>query len=580
MITKTLALLLAGTLLGSPFAFAQDKEPEKEPEKKAKEKTEKKPPTPIIDAADKEALSAGAGKRAFVKGTVESIKGVEEEETVQIDFEGGNFRVMIDPNDYKKEKKWLFTDGVGKELFVKGTLDKDGEISQMWVGKASAFGLNRAAFNPKKAAPKEEEKKYEPVSPGAIFPINPGAKDLKPGTDSAVAKVLVPRYGTGVGSGVEMVVTEVTVEIGEEEEAGPMQAGFELKPKAGIEPMIATMTYLPKKYKEQGWPRNKVAHFVLDELQSDSAPPNFAAAVMIEALLQGFEIPDNVVLYGGMRTDGRLSRSADKKRAEGSYLNAIELTASAALPPVEEDDEDEDERRRPRETTKPKPEKSMILITGGVPNGVLDDLVLDQNWETLNSTIVISCEKVDEAVDIIRGIAEEDAVGKSILELAVAQKVLRERTIRMLANDQVWSRVVGAGKTLKQKNATAFAYARMKAKKTAKTYSLDRCLSHIHHQVERGTSKLDKMESRELRKFMREIDNEMKLVQRLLHPEAAAVYAAAEDYMDEAADHNAELKKVGKDGEPSERIVTKYKAAKTAYSEARSAATKLLSEQK
>ena len=56
-------------------------------------------------------------------------------------------------------------------------------------------------------------------------------------------------------------------EIIDAEEGGPMQASFESKPKITNKPMISVMTYLPKKYFSQGWPKNKAVHFVIDEIQ-------------------------------------------------------------------------------------------------------------------------------------------------------------------------------------------------------------------------------------------------------------------------------------------------------------------------
>ena len=105
-------------------------------------------------------------------------------------------------------------------------------------------------------------------------------------------------------------------EIIDAEEGGPMQASFEFNPEITNKPMVSVMTYLPKKYYSQGWPKNKAVHFVVDEIQADSIPPNFASAFLIECLLKGIKIPENLVLFGGMGAGGKLNYAVDKKRCD------------------------------------------------------------------------------------------------------------------------------------------------------------------------------------------------------------------------------------------------------------------------
>ena len=71
-------------------------------------------------------------------------------------------------------------------------------------------------------AQKEEEKpavvkKFELVSPGAIFPVAPGEADLEPKLDKVSAKVIMARFG---GATARMVLSEVTAEIVDQPEAG------------------------------------------------------------------------------------------------------------------------------------------------------------------------------------------------------------------------------------------------------------------------------------------------------------------------------------------------------------------------
>ena len=431
-------------------------------------------------------------------------------------------------------------------------------------------------------AQKEDEKpaavkKYELVSPGAIFPVAPGKADLEPKLDKVSAKVIMAKFG---GATARMVVSEVTAEIVDQPDAGPMQASFELKPKLDFKPMINAMTFLPKRHLAEGWPRDKSVHFVIDDVLADSAPPNFAAAVMIECLLEGIEIPDNVVLFGGMNISGKISRGADKTRSDTSYVAAVRMAAAAALPPEPEEKDDKDAPRHARERPSAfgakagAVENSMILITGQMPVGTLDDFILDEEWEALNNTQVLRCTSFDDAVAFIAAIGEGSALGKSIIGLTAAQKELRERSIRMLNNEGVWSQVVAAGRASKD-NATAFAYARLKGRKVADTYSLDRCLVGIGDQVEKVVGQavgLAKFEDRELRDYMRGVTEEMVKVKRKIHPEAAAFYTAAEEYLDAAAAKIKAQRKVGRNGEISERVTEKFAEKAKVYSDARAEA--------
>ena len=151
---------------------------------------------------------------------------------------------------------------------------------------------------------KDGPEKFEPVSPGAILPVKPGKENLVPLATEARVKVILAMDRTK--DVPTMVVTEVKAEIIDAEEGGPMQASFEFKPEITNKPMVSVMTYLPKKYYSQGWPKNKAVHFVVDEIQADSIPPNFASAFLIECLLKGIKVPENLVLFGGMGAGGKV----------------------------------------------------------------------------------------------------------------------------------------------------------------------------------------------------------------------------------------------------------------------------------
>ena len=161
-------------------------------------------------------------------------------------------------------------------------------------------------------------------------------------------------------------------------------------------------------------------------------------------------------------------------------------------------------------------------------NAILDDLILDDDMASLNATQVLSCVDLDEAVNFARDISLGVGFGKSITDLSAAQKVLRDRSVRMLSNAQVWNRVVGAGRAT-PKNKTAFAYARLRTRKVSKTYSLDKCLSHLDQQIitAEGNS-LDKFTDREMRKYVRDLSSNMKEIQSKIHPKATPVLASAQ----------------------------------------------------
>lgn len=541
-----------------------------------------------IAASDAEALKAAVGKSVTITGTLESLVNEDKKQPVLLKFTDSELKVWVPAERYWKIGGWGLESFVGKPLFVHGKVEKRSSTDGLKLELLSeahfhgtleslVAGLPKPA--PKPAAKPEEPVKYDPVSPGAIFPVNPGPKVLVPSLDTASVYAIVPKFG---GPQAEMIVTEVTAEIMEEEKAGPMQATFELKPKLSIKPMIAAMTYLPKKYKSQGWPMNKTAHFILEEVQADSAPTNFAAAVLIESLLSGVEIPANVVLFGGMAANGTIIRSADKERSDLSYIEAIKLAANAARPVVEEEEEEEGRRSsRRREPAVPKPEKTMYVITGDIPDGTLDDLIIDEDWETLSSTIVLRCKTLDDAMAVLREMSTGGDVGKTITDLAAAQGVLREKSIRMLANDAVWSRVVAAGKASKD-NATAFAFARMKSRQVSSHYSIDRCLGHIAEKLKivQGPG-LDKFKERDLRKHIRDIATDMKSIERKIHPAAEPVLATGLTLLSATQGRTEALLKVQskiKDqkekraAKPPEREEAKYQAAKKAYQDARAAA--------
>ncbi len=531
-----------------------------------------------IDVADEAALTAAIGKNVIVTGKVRDSNLSPATATLRIYFAGSGFRILIEPDDFDASEGWGIEEKVGKVIYARGKVVKEDGFLQISLTKP-----NQIASNPEKL-PKapvvdgkpgpEEPKVYEPVSPGAILPVKPGEEDLQPEGDAMTVKVVLPMFAGGPPS---MVVSEVTAEIIDKADSGPMQATFELKPKLDNKPMIAVMTYLPKKYKSIGWPRDKTAHFIIDEVQADSAPPNFAAAVLIECLLSGIDIPESVVLFGGMNRAGKLIRAGDKTRADASYVKAVALAAKAALPPVSEQ-ADNPRKRSSLGAPKTIAKNSLYLITGQVPANTLDDFILDEDWMTLNSVQVLSCSTFEEAVELIRSIAAGTGQGKPIIDLAAAQKVLRERSNihGLLTNDKIWARIVAAGRSNKGNN-TAFAYARMRTKKVSKTYSLELCISYLQGLIESANStSLDKFTERDLRKHMRDLSGEIKKIAGKIHPDAAILPKMAKDYLEEIEDFAEIKRKVGRNGEIPERVQQQFDAAKKAYQDANSAARKKL----
>jgi hypothetical protein len=158
-----------------------------------------------------------------------------------------------------------------------------------------------------------------------------------------------------------------------------MQASFEFKPEITNKPMVSVMTYLPKKYYSQGWPKNKAVHFVVDEIQADSIPPNFASAFLIECLLKGIKIPENLVLFGGMGAGGKLNYAVDKKRCDAPIGDAIKLTAEAAQRAGVDPNEDKPQSNFTTPSALGKKasviNQSFYLLTGFVFDGILDDLI-------------------------------------------------------------------------------------------------------------------------------------------------------------------------------------------------------------
>ena len=192
---------------------------------------------------------------------------------------------------------------------------------------------------------------------------------------------------------------------------------------------------------------------------------------------------------------------------------------------------------------------------------------------SINSTQVISCLNLDEAVNFARDISEGIGFGKSLNDLSEAQKVLRDRSVRMLSNAQVWSRVVAAGRAT-PKNKTAFAYARMKTRKTSKTYSLDKCLSHLDQQIISAQGNgLDKFNDREMRKYVRDLADKMKEIQSKIHPKALPVLTSAQLYLKEISDLASEKRDAkAKATEIPERAQKDYDNAKKAYEDSKAAA--------
>ncbi|MDB4711226.1 hypothetical protein OAF35_01010 [Verrucomicrobiales bacterium] len=546
----------------------------------------------VIDVTNEDAIVSSIGKAVMVTGKVRHSDSSPKTSDVRVWFSDSGFRLLIKSDVYDSKEDWGIDGVIGKQVFIHGKVIRSGDFIQ--INLTSPDQMATSADNvtkleaPSNKPGKDGPEKFEPVSPGAILPVKPGKENLLPLATEARVKVILAMHATEVPT---MVVSEVKAEIIDAEEGGPMQASFESKPKITDKPMISVMTYLPKKYFSQGWPKNKAVHFVIDEIQADTAPPNFASAFLIECLLKGIKVPENLVLFGGMGAGGKLNYTTDKKRWDASIGEAIKLTAAAA----QRAGVDPDEGKLKSNFTTPSAlgkkasvvNQSFYLLTSNVDDGILDDLILDDSWDVINSTQVISCEHIDDALNVARELSEGLETGKSIIDLSAAQKVLRERSIRMLSNAEVWSRVVAAGRASKN-NKTAYAYARLRTRKVAKTYSLDRCLSHMNKQIitARGNS-LDKFVDRELRKYVRDLSNKMKEIQPKVHPNAVPVLASAQLYLKEIAnyaaskrDTAAKPKPAKKEGEKKaakivpDRVQEGYDMAKKAYEDARAEALK------
>ena len=128
----------------------------------------------------------------------------------------------------------------------------------------------------------------------------------------------------------------------------------------------------------------------------------------------------------------------------------------------------------------------------------------------------------------------------------------------------------------------------LKTRKVAKTYSLDRCLSHINKQIitARGNS-LDKFVDRELRKYVRDLSNTMKEIQPKIHPSAVPVLASGQLYLKEIANYSASKRDTAAKAKPAkkegdkkaakvvpDRVQKQFDMAKKAYEDARAEALK------
>jgi len=534
--------------------------------------------TDPIDVSDEKAVESAIGKTVLIKGNVRSSDSSPKTADIRIWFSDSLFRLYIKSDVFDSHESWGIDESIGKEVFVHGKIVKTDSFTQIVLRSPKQWGTNiddLVIKNPKGSKPGEDDNKtYDPVSAGAILPVKPGSRELNPEITEASVKVVLAMHATEVPV---MVVSEVRAEIVDSDDSGPMQATFESKPKLTNKPMTSVMTYLPRKHFSEGWPVNQNVHFVIDEVQADSAPPNFAAAFLIECLLRGIQVPENLVLFGGMGGGGKINFNIDNKRTQGSLGQAIKLAAKAAenLGADPDADKPKTEFSTPSALGKKAPiaKDTFYLITGEVPNAILDDLILDDDMKSLNSTQVLSCVDLDEAVNFARDISSGVGFGKSITDLSAAQKVLRDRSVRMLSNAQVWNRVVAAGRAT-PKNKTAFAYARLRTRKVSKTYSLDKCLNHIDQQIitARGNS-LDKFTDREMRKYVRELSSKMKDIQSKIHPKATPVLTNAQLFLKEIAEFESAKRDAKANGEQvPERSTKDFEAAQKIYNDSKTQA--------
>ena len=382
-----------------------------------------------IDVTDEKAIEAAIGKTVLIKGNVTRSDSSPQTADIRIWFSDSLFRLYIKSDVFDSKENWGIDETIGKEVFVHGKIVKSDSFTQIVLRSPKQWGMNiddLVITSPKGSKPGEDgNKTYDPVSPGAILPIKPGPRELDPEISEASVKVVLAMHATEVPV---MVVSEVRAEIIDSDDSGPMQATFESKPKLTVKPMTSVMTYLPRKHLSEGWPVNQNVHFVIDEIQADSAPPNFAAAFLIECLLRGIQVPENLVLFGGMGGGGKINFNIDNKRTQGSLGQAIKLAAKAAqnLGEVPGADKPKTEFSSPSALGKKAPvaKDTFYLITGEVSNAILDDLILDDDMASLNATQVLSCVDLDEAVNFARDISLGVGFGKSITDLSAAQKVL------------------------------------------------------------------------------------------------------------------------------------------------------------
>ena len=98
---------------------------------------------------------------------------------------------------------------------------------------------------------------------------------------------------------------------------------------------------------------------------------------------------------------GKINFNIDKKRSPGSLGQAIKLAAQAANAQGEDPDEG---KPKPQFSTPsalgkkaPVAKDTFYFLTGQVSDAILDDLILENDMISINSTQVISCLDLDEA---------------------------------------------------------------------------------------------------------------------------------------------------------------------------------------
>ena len=148
-----------------------------------------------IDVTDEKAIESAVGKSVMIKGKVRSSDSSPQTADIRIWFSDSLFRLFIKSDVFDSKENWRIDESIGKDVFVRGKIVKNGGFTQIELKDPKQWGDNSAdvvAANPKTNNPSKDGKQtYEPVSPGAILPIKPGTREFNPVVTEASVKVVL-----------------------------------------------------------------------------------------------------------------------------------------------------------------------------------------------------------------------------------------------------------------------------------------------------------------------------------------------------------------------------------------------------